>query len=611
MTRADDRCRVFHRENSQALHHVREFREYILSDEAAEFLKARARAVAGGKDPPSRAFDGAHEILKFDDSLKRKRKRFPGSNANETMQKKKFAMRPPAMTRERKADMESGETLNVCAELRAVMRTLGDGDYEAFPPNDLLRSVWKLVPSFAGNEQQDAHEFMRFLLDRLRKELSGGRRAAKMKNAATPRMKEHSPCEGGLPQPPTRARSLRSRSGRSSPSSLTFLRDDPSDSLASNDAGPGSSTPVNEKMSDDDRDGGYIIVSRWGAKKHKVGCPCRPCKSRRRKEGDVEAAEEKQLTSSLSTPGSVFTSPSHLLHAVTADEVRKQLNELMSPSTKDRTSSQESPPAMSNLPDTEDAATDKIMELFGGVAVTRVTCMNCNQTTTRRETFLDLSLPIPPVLGKNGSQPSTPVSPSVEAEIGEGPNGEVTLQQCLAAFTRNEMLSGHGRYFCETCGEVQRATKSTKIGKLPPVLCLHLKRFTWKGHASRTKITSDVDFPLDNLDLAPYSEFDDGEEEDHAETNTFTSEMKPRRTPRRSATSTPAPRLEGLYDLVAVVTHHGSCAGTGHYTACARDLDSPHHDDWQHFNDDEVNSLKCEEVRTGQGYLFLYARKSA
>jgi ubiquitin C-terminal hydrolase len=70
-------------------------------------------------------------------------------------------------------------------------------------------------------------------------------------------------------------------------------------------------------------------------------------------------------------------------------------------------------------------------------------------------------------------------------------------------------LSGHGRYFCESCGEVQRATKSTKIGKLPPVLCLHLKRFTWRGNASRTKITNDVDFPLDNLDLAPYSEFDE------------------------------------------------------------------------------------------------------
>ena len=72
----------------------------------------------------------------------------------------------------------------------------------------------------------------------------------------------------------------------------------------------------------------------------------------------------------------------------------------------------------------------------------------------------------------------------------------------------------------------------------------------------------------------------------------------------------PPQRLDALYDLAAVVTHHGSSAGSGHYTACARDIETPHNADWQHFNDDEVNSLTDEEVRTGQGYLFLYTRRA-
>ena len=81
------------------------------------------------------------------------------------------------------------------AEMRRVVRTMVHGEYEAFPPHDLLRSVWKLVPSFAGNEQQDAHEFMRFLLDRLRKELSSGRYLIRMRGVVTPRRKEQKrPC---------------------------------------------------------------------------------------------------------------------------------------------------------------------------------------------------------------------------------------------------------------------------------------------------------------------------------------------------------------------------------------------------------------------------------
>lgn len=612
---------------------MRLFREYILSDEAAEFLKARRRATnssAGTTATTSRAssFDSITDILQFDDSYKRhKRKRVEqGKNAGarasgadaEAAGRKKITVRPPAMTRERRADMASGEALNVCAELRAVMRTLGDGDYHAFPPVDLLRSVWTLVPTFAGNEQQDAHEFMRFLLDRLRKELSSGRHAVKMRGVVTPRRKEHSPCEDGIPQPPTRARSSRSRSGRASPSVAPFLQCD-------NDDDAGSSSPVQNDASasgDDDgeREGGYIIVSRWGAKRHKVGCPCRPCKSRRRRDEDAQDDKPRvTLSTNLSTPsGSVLTSPSRLSHGVTADEVRRQLTEMMSPSSADapRASSPASPLSRPKA-EREDPSADKIMEIFGGVAVTRVTCMNCESTSVRKEPFLDLSLPIPPVAGVDGSPPPTPISPSCEPEVGEGPNGEATLQQCLAAFTRNETLSGHGRYFCERCGEVQRATKSTKIGKLPPVLCLHLKRFTWRGNASRAKITSNVDFPLDNLDLAPYSEFDDNENDgasDGEHAAAAATESKPRRTPRRRQ-STPTPpasarRLNALYDLTAVVTHHGSNAGSGHYTACARDVDSPTDGDWQHFNDDEVNALTNEEVRTGQGYLFLYTRKS-
>ena len=48
------------------------------------------------------------------------------------------------------------------------------------------------------------------------------------------------------------------------------------------------------------------------------------------------------------------------------------------------------------------------------------------------------------------------------------------------------------------------ATKQNKLQTLPPVLCLHLKRFTWRGTGARSKLDAHVDFPLHSLDLSPY-----------------------------------------------------------------------------------------------------------
>lgn len=614
---------------------MHQFREYLLGDEAAAYLSAKWDGKPGRGARERRSFAPEDELLKFDDSLKRKRARegereggkgsrrrgndddgASTSSSSNASAKRRFVMRPPAMTRERRADMASAEALNVGAEMRRVVRTMVHGEYEAFPPHDLLRSVWKLVPSFAGNEQQDAHEFMRFLLDRLRKELSSGRYLIRMRGVVTPRRKEHSPCKDGIPNPPTRARSVRGRNGRSSPTP-SFLMND-SDSLIARGGASPTNGRVDASGSGDDDGDGYIIISRWGAKRHKKGCACRPCKSKRKKEAENASDRQRQThngpgtSTYMSSPSSTFASPSRLSRDVTANEVKRQLEHaikderanghaLASPHT----------PKVKPMPVERDESKspDKVTELFGGICLTRVTCTKCGRSSDRREPFMDLSLPIPPVLSKDGSMPTTPHSPSIEIEKGEGGNGEATLQQCLAAFVRNENLSGHGRYFCDSCGKDQNATKFTCIASLPPVLCLHLKRFTWKRDAMRTKLTNDVDFPLEGLDLAPYCcEEETAAERDAPETPVSTGKRS-RRTPRSRA-SAPTSSTDKLYDLVAVITHHGRQAGSGHYTACARELDVDGGDSWQHFNDDDVNSLTTDEVRTGQGYIFMYARRS-
>jgi ubiquitin carboxyl-terminal hydrolase 8 len=56
---------------------------------------------------------------------------------------------------------------------------------------------------------------------------------------------------------------------------------------------------------------------------------------------------------------------------------------------------------------------------------------------------------------------------------------------------------------CPHCKTLRRATKQLSLSRLPPVLLIHLKRFSSKG-ASADKIETFVDFPVKGLDLTNY-----------------------------------------------------------------------------------------------------------
>ncbi|CAL1595859.1 unnamed protein product [Knipowitschia caucasica] len=69
-----------------------------------------------------------------------------------------------------------GDTnVNLVEEVRKTLCSLWQGNQSAFSPDSLFYTIWKLMPSFRGFQQQDAHEFMRYLLDHLHRELQSGR----------------------------------------------------------------------------------------------------------------------------------------------------------------------------------------------------------------------------------------------------------------------------------------------------------------------------------------------------------------------------------------------------------------------------------------------------
>ena len=149
---------------------------------------------------------------------------------------------------------------------------------------------------------------------------------------------------------------------------------------------------------------------------------------------------------------------------------------------------------------------------------------------------------------------------------------KLNIEQCIADFSASEKLDGDNLWHCEKCGKHVPATKRIELWKLPPVLIIHLKRFKFDKWGRASKLTSDVAFPLSDLNLRPFC-------------------MSSQRD---------AP----LYDCFARVNHHGAF-GSGHYTTHARNrVDGI----WHHYNDSKVSSDTANNLKTNDAYVLFYAR---
>uniref|UniRef100_A0A8C7IZ62 ubiquitinyl hydrolase 1 n=1 Tax=Oncorhynchus kisutch TaxID=8019 RepID=A0A8C7IZ62_ONCKI len=163
--------------------------------------------------------------------------------------------------------------------------------------------------------------------------------------------------------------------------------------------------------------------------------------------------------------------------------------------------------------------------------------------------------------------------------------GHFTLEQCLNLFTRPEVLAPEEAWYCPKCQQHREASKQLLLWRLPNVLIIQLKRFSFRSFIWRDKINDMVDFPVRNLDL---SKFCIGQKDD--------MQQPP------------------IYDLYAVINHYGGMIG-GHYTAYAR-LPSAQNSQrsdvgWRLFDDSTVTTVEENQVVTRYAYVLFYRRRNS
>nr|ABA99902.2 Ubiquitin carboxyl-terminal hydrolase family protein, expressed [Oryza sativa Japonica Group] len=152
------------------------------------------------------------------------------------------------------------------------------------------------------------------------------------------------------------------------------------------------------------------------------------------------------------------------------------------------------------------------------------------------------------------------------------PQETCSLYACLEAFIKEEPLGPEDMWYCPGCKEHRQASKKLDLWRLPEILIIHLKRFSYSRY-TKNKLETCVDFPVHDLDLSKYI-------------------------------GSRGQQISNHYRLYAISNHYGSMGG-GHYTAYV------YHEGkkgWYDFDDRHVGPISEESIKTSAAYVLFYRR---
>ncbi|KAG8432555.1 hypothetical protein GDO86_016985 [Hymenochirus boettgeri] len=191
---------------------------------------------------------------------------------------------------------------------------------------------------------------------------------------------------------------------------------------------------------------------------------------------------------------------------------------------------------------------DLIQRLYHGTIVNTIECEECGYVSERQEDFLDLTVAVA---------------------------GTCSLEESLCnMYVEEEHFDGDNLYRCGACEKLVRASKSAKLGKLPPFLTISLLRFNFDfSKCERYKETSRYTFPT-RLNIRPFCEQHNFEDSVYA------------------------------YELFSVIIHKGGCYG-GHYHAYIWDVDELGY--WGIKEKEAKKTSKLQETESEQDPLVALA----
>ncbi|QRV73950.1 ubiquitin carboxyl-terminal hydrolase [Ceratobasidium sp. AG-Ba] len=212
-----------------------------------------------------------------------------------------------------------------------------------------------------------------------------------------------------------------------------------------------------------------------------------------------------------------------------------------------------------------------VVDYFQGQFCNQMQCLTCNETSTTYNAFLNLSVPIP--AGKGVSK--------------------VSLNQCIDALVNREVMDNADAWHCPRCKKARKAAKQLTLSRMPPVLIIHLKRFSFKGPFT-DKLETLVEFPLQNLDFTNYMPSPLPPGRDREELKTLES-YSPQTDPRCQM-----PQYK--YELYGVTNHFGSLS-SGHYTAFVKSRGK-----WMYCDDSRITTADPKDVVGKPAYILFYKR---
>ena len=132
---------------------------------------------------------------------------------------------------------------------------------------------------------------------------------------------------------------------------------------------------------------------------------------------------------------------------------------------------------LENLQKQEDIITTEnnfIKDYFQGCLTNNIKCLKCNTVSKTYEPFFDIQIPV----SKKFKNISNAFNNLIESPA-------------------KEILKGSNKFFCEKCGELQKAERVVQISKLPKFLILHLKRYEYSEKENKmVKLFNKMEYSL-------------------------------------------------------------------------------------------------------------------